>query len=192
MIVTTEEARAYGINATTGAIKWSRSFGTPVQGLDHRLLGPEARHRLHLDAGDRPATGIVYLTTRLETGSGGLANAHWYLQAVSASTGEEASGFPVEITGTPVQHARSPLQREPTRSNGPALLLLDGIVYVAFASDCDITPYRGIVVGVSTTTHAITTMWSDESGVGTDQNSQAGIWQSGGGLVSDEPATGSS
>ncbi len=30
-------------------------------------------------------------------------------------------------------------------------------------------------------------MWSDESGVGTDQNSQAGIWQSGGGLVSDIP-----
>ena len=30
-------------------------------------------------------------------------------------------------------------------------------------------------------------MWSDESGVGTDENSEAGIWQSGGGLVSDLP-----
>ena len=69
-----------------------------------------------------------------------------------------------------------------------ALLLLDGTVYMGFASDCDFTPYRGIVVGVSTTTHAITTMWSDESGIGTNQNSQAGIWQSGGGLVSDEPS----
>ena len=49
------------------------------------------------------------------------------------------------------------------------------------------TPYRGIVVGMSKTTGAITTMWSDESGVGTDANSQAGIWQSGGGLVSDGP-----
>src|SRR6202042_3928042 len=48
-------------------------------------------------------------------------------------------------------------------------------------------PYRGIVVGVSTTTHAITSMWSDESGVGTDENPRAGIWQSGAGLVSDEP-----
>ena len=40
---------------------------------------------------------------------------------------------------------------------------------------------------MSTKTHAITTMWSDESGVGTDQNSQAGIWQSGAGLVSTGP-----
>ena len=64
---------------------------------------------------------------------------------------------------------------------------MNGTVYVAFASDCDSDPYRGIVVGVSTTTQAITSMWSDESGVGTDENSQAGIWQSGAGLVSDEP-----
>jgi hypothetical protein len=67
----------------------------------------------------------------------------------------------------------------------PGLLLLDGVVYMAFASDCDLTPYRGVVVGVSESTDQITTMWSDESGVGTDQDSQAGIWQSGGGLVSD-------
>ena len=58
-------------------------------------------------------------------------------------------------------------------------------MYMAFASDCDLTPYRGVVVGVSESTKQITTMWSDESGVGTDQDSQAGIWQSGGGLISD-------
>ena len=27
------------------------------------------------------------MTTRIETGKGGLANAHWYLQAVYASSG---------------------------------------------------------------------------------------------------------
>ncbi len=69
----------------------------------------------------------------------------------------------------------------------PGLLLLDGVIYMGFASDCDITPYRGIVVGVSASTGAIATMWSDEAGVGTDENSQAGIWQSGAGLVSDIP-----
>jgi PQQ-like domain len=186
VIVTTEQAMAYGINATTGAVQWSRSFGSPFEAATNGCTD------LTPDLGSTstpvvdPATGTVYLTTRLETGSGGLANAHWYLQAVSETTGQEAPGFPVEITGTPYNTPGVPFN-DPSEEQRPALLLLNGVVYLAFASDCDFWPYRGIVVGVSTTTHAITSMWSDESGVGTDENSQAGIWQSGAGLVSDEP-----
>jgi outer membrane protein assembly factor BamB len=188
VIVTTEAANAYGINATTGAIEWTRSFGSPF------LSSTINCSDLTPDIGSTatpvvdPATGTVYLTTRLETGSGGLAGAEWYLQAISSSTGAEMPGYPVEITGTPYNtpgvafNQAYALQRT-------GLLLLDHTVYMAFASDCDITPYRGIVVGVSTKTRTISTMWSDESGVGTDQNSQAGIWQSGAGLVSDKART---
>ncbi len=186
VIVTTEQANAYGINATTGAVEWSRSFGSPFEAATIGCTD------LTPDLGSTstpvidPTTGTVYLTTRLETGKGGLANAHWYLQAISSVTGAETPGFPVEITGTPYNTPGVSFN-EPTEEQRPGLLLLNGTVYLAFASDCDSTPYRGIVVGLSTTTHAITSMWSDESGVGTDENSQAGIWQSGAGLVSDEP-----
>ena len=186
VIVTTEQAMAYGINATTGAVEWSRSFGSPFEAA---TIGCSD---LEPDLGSTstpvidPATGTVYLTTRLETGSGGLANSHWYLQAISSATGQEASGFPVEITGTPYNTPGIPFN-DATEEQRPALLLLNGTVYMAFASDCDSDPYRGIVLGVSTSTHAITSMWSDEAGVGTDENSQAGIWASGAGLVSDEP-----
>ncbi len=188
VIVTTEDAMAYGINATTGAIEWTRSFGTPF------LSSTINCSDLTPDIGSTatpvvdPSTGDVYITTRLETGSGGLAGAEWYLQAVSSSTGKEVAGYPVEITGTPYNtpgvafNQAYALQRT-------GLLLLDNTVYMGFASDCDITPYRGIVVGVSTKTNSVSTMWSDESGVGTDQNSQAGIWQSGAGLVSDKART---
>src|SRR5580704_5915049 len=31
VVVTTEQAMAYGINATTGAVEWSRSFGSPFE-----------------------------------------------------------------------------------------------------------------------------------------------------------------
>ena len=53
------------------------------------------------------------MTTRLVTGrkGGHLANAHWFLQALNASTGEERPGFPVEITGDALQHAGNPVQR---------------------------------------------------------------------------------
>ncbi len=182
VIVTTEKASAYGINATTGAIEWKRYFGTPFEAS---TIGCSD---LTPDLGSTstpvvdPATGIVYMTTRLEKGSGGLSNAHWYLEAVSAATGAEVSGYPVRITGTPTDTPGVPFN-EAYSQQRPGLLLLGGSVYIAFASDCDFTPYRGVVVGVNTATRA-ETMWSDESGIGTDQNSQAGIWQSGGGLVS--------
>ena len=186
VIVTTEKAMAYGINASTGAVEWSRSFGSPFEAA---TIGCSD---LTPDLGSTstpvvdPATGIVYLTTRLEIGSGGLANAHWYLQAISAATGQEVTGYPVEITGTPYNTPGIPFN-DATEEQRPALLLLNGTVYVAFASDCDADPYRGIVVGVNTSTQAVATMWSDESGIGTNEYSQSGIWQSGAGLVSDEP-----
>ncbi len=180
VIVTTEKAWAYGINATTGKIQWERHFGKPL------LASTIGCGDLTPDLGSTstpvidPSTGLVYLTTRLRHGS----TNHTWMQAVSATTGKEASGFPVEIQGTPDNTPGVPFT-DYSQLQRPALLLLGGVVYAAFSSDCDNTPYRGIVAGVSTTTHKITAMWSDEAGTGTDQNSQSGIWQSGGGLVSD-------
>jgi hypothetical protein len=182
VIVTTEKANAYGINAASGAIEWSRSFGKPFRASTigcsdlKPYLGSTSTPVVD------PGTGTVYLTTRLQIGKG-VAGGHWYLQALSASTGAELAGFPVEIKGTP-SNTPGVLLNEGYSMQRPGLLLLNGVVYVAFASNCDIAPYRGIVAGLSAKTGALTTMWSDESGVGTDENSQAGIWQSGGGLVS--------
>lgn len=183
VIATTEQAYAYGINATTGAIEWTDHFGTPFASATigcsdlTPYVGSTATPVID------PSTGIVYDTTRLEVGGKGLAHAHWYLQAVSAATGQEQPGFPVEITGTPSNTPGVPFN-DAYAMQRPGLLLLDGVIYMGFASDCDDPPYRGIVVGVDETSGQITTMWSDESGVGTDENSMAGIWQSGGGLVS--------
>ena len=68
--------------------------------------------------------------------------------------------------------------------SGQGLLLMNGWVYAGFASHCDNSrTYDGFVGGVNVSTHA-TTLWSDETGVTDDQ---AGIWQGGGGLMSDGP-----
>ena len=64
----------------------------------------------------------------------------------------------------------------------PGLLLLDGVVYAGFASHCDYGPYVGYVAGCQDD-HA-----RDVDAVvdrGRHSNGEAGIWQSGGGLVSD-------
>jgi hypothetical protein len=185
VIVTTEKAWAYGINATTGKVVWKRHFGKPL------LAKTVSCGDLSPDLGSTstavidPATNLVYMTTRLQKGRGATSN-HTWMQAFSASTGKEAAGFPVEMQGTPDNTPGVPFT-DYSELQRPALLLLGGAVYAAFSSDCDDSPYRGIVIGVSTTTHSVTAMWSDEAGAGTDQNSQSGIWQSGGGLVSDGP-----
>ncbi len=185
MIVTTEAANAYGINPVTGEILWKRNFGKPFKAstIGCSDLTPEigSTSTPVID----PSSGTVYMTTRLQVGKG-VAGSHWFLQALSAATGEEKAGFPVEISGTPYNTPGIPFN-EGFEMQRPALLLLNGVVYMAFASDCDITPYRGIVAGYSASTGALTTMWSDEAGAGTNEDSQAGIWQSGGGLVSDIP-----
>jgi len=183
VIVTTEEARAYAINASTGAIVWERSFGKEVKGKTTEcgdLLPNEGSTSTPVID---PSTGTIYITTHLLEGGKKLANADWKLQAISAATGEEEPGYPLPIEGTPANTPGIPFDASHQQQR-PGLLLLNGVVYMAFGSDCDITPYRGIVIGVSTATHKIVTMWSDEAGVGTDENSQAGIWQAGGGLVS--------
>lgn len=185
VIVTTERAKAYAINGSTGAILWSRTFGTPFKASTIGCSDLKPYIGSTSTPVVDPSTGTIYMTTRLQEGSG-LSNAHWYLQALSASTGQEVEGFPVRISGTPVNTPGVPFN-DNYQMQRPGLLLLNGVVYMGFASDCDIAPYRGIVVGVSTSAHKITTMWSDESGTGTDENSEAGIWQGGGGLVSDIP-----
>ena len=185
LIVTTEKANAYALDPATGSVLWKRSFGKAFKAS---TIGCSD---LKPDLGSTstpvidPSTGTIYLTTRLQIGKG-TAGSRWYLQAVSSTNGEERAGFPVPISGTPYNTPGVPFN-EGFEMQRPALLLLNGVVYVAFASNCDITPYRGIVAGYSAANGALTSMWSDESGVGTDESSEAGIWQSGGGLVSDIP-----
>jgi hypothetical protein len=183
VIVTTENASVYAFDKISGALRWQRHFGAPFQAASIGCgdLTP--------DLGSTstpvydPDTGDIYLTTKLADGAD-AQHPHWYMQAISAATGQDASGFPVTIAGTPQNTPGLPF--DPFyEMQRPGLLLLDGVVYAAFGAHCDIEPYRGYVVGVSTTTHSMTTMWSDESGSGADAQSQAGIWQSGGGLVSD-------
>ncbi len=188
LVATTEKARAYGLDPATGAMRWQRSFGTPFKSSTIGCTDLKPNLGSTSTPVIDPATGTLYVTTRLETGrtGGKLANARWFLQALSVSTGEERPGFPVQIQGTPYNTPEIAFN-EAFQEQRPGLLLLEGVVYVAFASDCDINPYRGIVAGFNAANGEMTTMWSDESGPAADEGSMAGVWQSGGGLVSDIP-----
>ncbi|MCW2495620.1 choice-of-anchor D domain-containing protein [Jatrophihabitans sp.] len=180
VLVATMTDWLYGLDPVTGAIRWARQIGSAY---DSAPLGcgdiTPSVGVLSTPTID-PATGIAYvMAASYRSGVSGPVS--FYLHAINPADGREQAGFPVEITGS--------AQNDPSLSfaaidewQRPALLLLDGVVYASFAGHCDGTPYQGWISGVSTTGH-LTTLWTS-AGPGL---SGAGIWQSGGGLVSDGP-----
>jgi Abnormal spindle-like microcephaly-assoc'd, ASPM-SPD-2-Hydin/PQQ-like domain len=179
VIVNTEDDYVYGLDATTGAIKWRDNFGPawPASTVGCADLTPNLGSTS--TAVYDPTTNAVYLTTKVNNGADATSPS-WYLHSVDASTGVERSGWPTRITGTPSNDPDRPFNAE-TVNQRPGLLLMNGVVYLAFGSQCDYGTYVGLVAGVNVTTHAIN-MWATEAGA---SNTKAGIWQGGGGLVSD-------
>jgi len=181
LFVATEDDKVYGLNPTTGALKWSKNLGEPWQSADIGCGDLEPSIGVTATPVIDPSTGIAYLTHKTYV-SGKSGESRWYMDAISVTTGEEQPGFPVEIAGTA---QNEPTQRfQPERElQRPGLLLLEGVVYAGFGSDCDDDPYQGWVFGVSTA-GVIKARWTSE-----EDGSGSGIWQSGAGIMSDGPAT---
>ena len=183
LVVATENNLVYGIDPSTGAQKWAKplSLGTPWNPSDigcgdlAPTIGVTATPVID------PATNTAYLTHKTYA-SGSSGAARWYLDAVDITTGVEKSGFPVLLSGA-AQNAPGQTFQPTTQLQRPGLLLLEGVVYAAFGSDCDDPPWQGWVFGVSTA-GAIKARW-----VTVSSGNGAGIWQSGAGLSSDGPGT---
>ena len=179
VIVGTEENHVYGINSETGAIEWQDYLGPswPASTIGCGDLVPDIgiTSTPVYDA----STGYVYLTAKVNDGANASVP-HYYLYAMSASTGAIRTGWPVSIAGSPSNDTAVSFDPEHEMQR-PGILLQNGSVYMGFGGHCDYGPYRGYVVGVNTSTKSMH-LWTDEAGSGA---SGAGIWQSGGGLVTD-------
>ncbi|MFE9440384.1 choice-of-anchor D domain-containing protein [Streptomyces sp. NPDC006602] len=181
VIAVTESNTVYGLDRATGAIEWSRNYGPawPAAAIGCGDLAPNvgATATPVYD----PATNALYFTTKVDDGTATHRHPKWLMHAVDPASGTELPGWPVTIGGSPGNDPSAVFDAYYEQQR-PGLLLMDGVVYAGFGGHCDAWPYRGYVVGVSTTEHSITSMWAAVTGAGTGG---AGIWQSGGGLVSD-------
>ncbi|MFJ9148195.1 choice-of-anchor D domain-containing protein [Streptomyces sp. NPDC102270] len=181
VIAVTESNTLYGLDRTTGAIEWSKNYGPawPASAIGCGDLVP------NVGATATPvydsATDSLYFTTKVDDGTSTHRHPKWLMHAVDPASGAERAGWPVTIAGSPVNDPGNEFDAFYEQQR-PGLLLMDGVVYAGFGGHCDAWPYRGYVVGVSTTGHSITSMWASVTGASTGG---AGIWQSGGGLVSD-------
>ena len=172
VIVATEEDYVYGLNAATGAVKWTRRLGTPFPMTSCTALHP------YIGVTGTPvydpSTGDIYVAAQVLLASGPT----YVMFGINASTGAIALRRSITGAASNDSHITFSASDELQR---PGLLLMNGSVYAAFGSYCDDQPYVGFVDGVKVSNGALT-QWSDETGV---TDNQAGIWQSGGGVMSD-------
>jgi hypothetical protein len=108
------------------------------------------------------------------------------LHALDITTGKDLPGSPVliqaSVPGSGAGSANGVVRFDPLRENQrSALLLLNGVVYIAWASHCDNDPYHGWIIGYRATTLQQVPAVYNTSPNGT----RAGIWQSGGGLAAE-------
>jgi hypothetical protein len=119
------------------------------------------------------STDIMYLVSRsLDTTSNIYSQ---YLHAIDISTGADVLS-PVLITATVpgTGDGGSAVTFNSQKQNQRAgLLLLNGIVYIAWASHCDWTPYHGWVIGYDKTTLQQTNVYNT-----TPNGWGGGIWMS--------------
>ena len=174
VIVATEEDYVYGLNAATGAVKWSAHLGTPYAITSCIDLSPYVG--VTGTPVYDPANGDVYMLAQVVLASGPA----YEMFGLNASTGSVVFRRPISGAASNDPHITFNATNELAR---PGLLLMNGWVYAAFGSHCDHSPYVGFVDGVKISNGALT-QWSDETGVA---DNQAGIWQSGGGVMSDGP-----
>lgn len=172
VIVATEQDNVYGLNASTGAVRWQTSLGTPYPITNCGDLEPD----IGVTGGPvyDPATGAVYLVAQTVP----RTTPSYHLFGISPATG--AIVFREYLGGRPSNDSHITFNPA-DQLERPGLLLLNGWVYAAFGSHCDHSPWTGFVAGVNVRTKAATE-WTDESGV---TDNEAGIWQGGGGLMSD-------
>ena len=172
LVVATENDWVYGLNATTGAILWKTSLGTPYNITTCKNVVPNIG--VTSTGVYDPSTNTVY-----ELGLVHETSWQWHLFGLSVSTG--AITFKQRIVGHPTNDSQLTFSALPEGQRA-GLLLMNGWVYAAFASHCDHDSYDGYVAGWNVGSPGTTTLWADDVGVA---NKKGGIWQSGSGVMSD-------
>ena len=147
LLVATEKDMVYGLSPVTGTVKWSKSLGEPWSAAEIGCgdLAPDIG--VTATPVINAATGIAYLTHKAYVSSKS-GPVRWYMDALSVATGAEQPGFPVALSGS-AQNAPEQEFEAKTELQRPGLLLLEGVVYAGFGSDCDFDPYEGWVFGVA-------------------------------------------
>ncbi len=119
-----------------------------------------------------PGTNTIYVVSKSKNG----ANFHQRLHALSLIDGSEKFTGPQEINFSSGGATFNAL----TQNQRAGLALVNGVVYIAYASHGDNPTYYGWIVGYSASSLAQVSLFNDDPGSG-----YGGIWMSGGAPAAD-------
>ncbi len=187
LYVVTENDSAYAFDADNGTALWHVSAAgpneTPSDPRNCSQVTPQIgiTNTPVIDPKAGPH-GTIFFVAASKDSSG---NYHQRLHALDLTTGAEQSGSPVTIQATypsmgPQSH-NNQIVFDPAQYNDRAgLLLLNGVIYIAWGSHCDIDPYTGWVMGYNEDNLAQTSVLDV-----TPNGSEGAFWNSGAGPAAD-------
>ena len=179
---------AFDVNGTRDTPLWKTTFADPEHGIttlsDHDVFCPFITPELGITPTPviDPTTKTMYVLARTKEHGTFVQKLH----ALDITTGKERPNSPVVISatvpGTGDGSVGGKLSFDPQKENPrAALLLLDGEVYLTWASSCDIGPYHGWVMAYDAhTLHQRAVLNTSPDG------DDAGIWQSDAGPSADD------
>ncbi len=179
--VATEHDSVYAFDADTGAALWQKSLLPPgastVTAAEVQCVNLTPEIGITGTPVIDPSTGTMYVVSKTKESGSYFHRLH----ALDIATGAEKFGGPVTITasapGSGPGSVNGIFTMSPLKAlQRSALLLKDGVVYVAFASNCDQTPYDGWVLG-----YDASDLLQDYAFNAAPDGSEAGIWMAGSG-----------
>lgn len=189
----TTQNNIYKLDAKTGVILASRNLGIPFLTADldgcvdvNPTVGVTATGVID------PETETLYLTSKtyVDQKAGqvpqGRPAGRYKIHAINVNDLSEQPNFPIDLEGVVARNNPQRMFTGGIHHQRPGLLHTGQYVYAGFASHCVQYNFTGWIMGWDKTTGNIVEHWASE-GLGVSSNiSGAGIWQSGGGLASDD------
>jgi len=179
--VATAHDSVYAFDADSGAQLWRVSLGTSVLSAIIHTSNIKFEVGVISTPVIDPATGTLYAVAKTYENSVQVFRLH----ALDIATGEEKFGGPefisASVAGMGVQSVNGRVPFVASQENQrPALTLVNGIVYVAFASHEDHDPYHGWLLGYNASTLQRLQTFNV-----TPNGGEGAIWMGGQGLVAD-------
>ena len=181
--VATEHDSLYAFDADNNAGSnasplWQASFVNPGAGINVVTSGDVSCNDLVPEIGitGTPAIDLTTQTMYLVTKTKDNGNFVHKVHAIDITTGAEKFGGPVTVQARVGLVAFEP-HREAQRAG---LLVQNGLVYIAWASHCDIGPYHGWVMAYDAQTLQQKGAWNS-----TPTGGLGGFWQAGAGIAAD-------
>jgi uncharacterized protein YjdB len=130
-----------------------------------------------------PSTGTIYVETKSSEGSSFPHRLH----AIDITTGNEKFSGPTLISSSVTVPGGTVSFSGLKQLNRPGLLWLNGVIYLAYASHCDSTPYHGWLFAYDAATLAQKAVFLTTPEA-TANGGLAGFWMSGAGVAADSNA----